>query len=222
MILAGAAHRTLGARWGIAHTQVDNLPFVQLTAITGSGGMTFLVAMGSGLAAAAWSGGVRSLRVDFALFAALLGTSLLYGQLRLSRPSPGAPVPVGAVVSPVTHKEFHAAAAGGVDSVRSLDDKLFRRSARAVDLGARVVVWNEMATLVTVDGESALAARGQAFAAERGVMLVMAYGVIDSLEPLHDTNKYRVSSPERAIWCRSQRWRFVCSLLSECCTRRRW
>jgi apolipoprotein N-acyltransferase len=220
--LAGAAHRKLGTRWGIytfasmavvmswvqytltpgsswgalAHTQVDNLPFVQLAAVTGIGGMTFLVAMGSGLVAAAWSSGVRFLRVDFALFAALLGASLLYGQLRLSNPAPGASVWVGAVVSPVTHQEFHAAAGGGVDVVRSLDDELFRRTARAVDRGASVVVWNEMATLVTVDGESALAARGQAFAKERGIMLVMAYGVFDSLAPLHDTNKYRVYLPD--------------------------
>jgi apolipoprotein N-acyltransferase len=30
-------------------------------------------------------------------------------------------------------------------------------------------------------------------------MLVMAYGVIDSLEPLHDTNKYRMYLPDRTM-----------------------
>jgi apolipoprotein N-acyltransferase len=56
-----------------------------------------------------------------------------------------------------------------------------------------------MATLVTVPGEAALAARGQAFARDRGVMLVMAYGVFDSVNPPHDTNKYRVYLPDGSL-----------------------
>ncbi len=223
--VAGAAHRRLGARWGaytfaasavvlswlqyrftpgsswgaLAYTQVDHLAFVQLAAITGIAGMTFLVAMGSGLVAAVWSSGLRAVRVDLALFGVVLGASLVHGQLRLGHAAPGAPVPIGAVVSPITHTDYRAAATGGVDVVRRFDDELFRRSARAVERGAKVVVWNEMATFVTVSGESALAARGQAFAREHGVMLVMAYGVFDSLRPLHDTNKYRVYLPDGSL-----------------------
>jgi len=223
--VAGAAHRRLGPRWGIytfaamavllgwvqyrftpgsswgalAYTQVDNLPFVQIAAIAGIAGMTFLVAIGSGLAAAAWSSGLRAIRADLAVFGVVLAGALFYGQLRLGHAAPGAPVRIASVVSPVSHKDFHAAAVGGIDVVRPLDDELFRRSALAVDRGAKVVVWNEMATLVTVPGESALAARGQAFARDRGVMLVMAYGVFDSLRPPHDTNKYRVYLPDGSL-----------------------
>jgi len=47
---------TPGSSWGIlAHTQLENLPLVQLAALTGVSGITFLVAFGSGLAAAAWN-----------------------------------------------------------------------------------------------------------------------------------------------------------------------
>ncbi|HEY4617192.1 MAG TPA: hypothetical protein VIH09_03260, partial [Flavobacterium sp.] len=72
MYVAGVAHHRLGARWGaytfasvltvmgwiqysftpgatwgiLAHTQQDNLPLVQLAALTGVGGITFLVALG--------------------------------------------------------------------------------------------------------------------------------------------------------------------------------
>jgi len=179
----------------LAHTQLDNLALVQLTALTGVGGVTFLVALGSGLAAAAWSKGVRTVRADLALFGFLLGSALLYGQLRLGNPVPGASVRVGGVVSPVTHKEFHAAITN-VDTLRELDSELFARSARAADLGARVVVWNEMATLVSEAGESALVSRGQRFARERGVMLLMAYGVVESMHPFHDANKYRIYLPD--------------------------
>src|SRR5262245_10657827 len=74
LTFAGVAQRRLGVRWGVytfasmtvvmgwiqytftpgsswgvlAHTQLDNLPLVQLAALTGIGGLTFLVALGSG------------------------------------------------------------------------------------------------------------------------------------------------------------------------------
>lgn len=219
--VAGVAHRRLGVRWGVysfaamvvvmgwvqysftpgaswgilAHTQADNLPLVQLAALTGVGGITFLVALGSGLAAAVWSSGWRAVRTDLVVFGVLLMSALLYGQLRLAMPAPGATIRVGAVVSPVTHKEFLPAIVN-VDTLRAYDDELFARSERAVALGAQVVVWNEMATLTSVAGEAALVARGQAFARAHGVLMLMAYGVIDSVQPLHDINKYRIYLPD--------------------------
>jgi apolipoprotein N-acyltransferase len=219
--VAGMVHRRLGVRWGIytfasmaaalawiqysftpgsswgalAHTQLENLPLVQLAALTGIGGLTFLVALGSGLAAAAWSRGVRVIRRDLVLFGLLLGISVLYGEMRLARPAIGPSVLVGSVVSPVTHDEFNGAL-GNVDTLRRFDGELFARSARAADHGAKVIVWNELATFVSLASEPAFVARGQAFARERGVMLVMAYGVVESLQPFHDANKYRIYLPD--------------------------
>ena len=224
LALAGAAHRRLGARYGIytfasmavvmgwvqysftegsswgvlAHTQVDNLPLVQVAALTGIGGITFLVALGSGLLAAAWSCGVRAVRTDLIVFGLLLGVALVYGQLRLAQPAPGAPVRIGGVVSPVTAQEFRGAV-GNIDTLRSLDDELFARSGRAADLGAQVVVWNEIATLTSVAGESALVSRGQAFAKVREVLLVMAYGVVNDVGPFHYANKYRIYLPDGTL-----------------------
>ena len=59
-----------------------------------------------------------------------------------------------------------------------------------------VVVWNEMATVVSAAGENTLVSRGQAFARERAVMLLMAYGVVESTHPFHDANKYRIYLPD--------------------------
>lgn len=219
--VASTVHRRLGVRWGIytfasaitalmwiqysftpgsswgalAHTQLENLPLVQLAALTGIGGLTFLVALGSGLAGAAWSSGVRAIRWDLAIFGLLLGISVLYGAARLSRPAPGQSVLVGSVVSPVTRDDFNGALAN-VDTLRRFDGELFARSARAADRGAKVVVWNELATFVSRASEPAFVARGQTFARERGVTLVMAYGVVESLDPFHDTNKYRIYLPD--------------------------
>lgn len=221
LAVAGVAHRRLGARWGaytfaamavvmgwmqysftpssswgiLAHTQLDNLPLIQLAALTGVGGITFLVALGSGLTAAVWSSGLRAVRSDLVVFGVLVISALLYGQLRLANPAPGAMVRVGAVVSPVTHNEF-APAIENVDTLRAFDNELFARSERAAALGAKAVVWGEIATLTSVAGEAALAARGRDFAKERGVLLLMAYGVIDSVHPLHFSNKYRIYLPD--------------------------
>lgn len=221
LAVAGTALRRLGARWGIytfasmvvvmgwvqytftpgsswgvlAHTQLDNLALVQLAALTGVGGITFLVALGSGLAAAAWTSGLKAVRSDLWVFALLVGAAVLYGQVRLARPAPGTVVRVGGVVSPVTHREYRGALVN-VDTLRSLDRELFARSERAADLGARAVVWNEIATLVSGEGEAALAARGRAFAERRGVLLLMAYGVVRSTRPFQYTNKYRIYLPD--------------------------
>ena len=221
LTFAGLAHRRLGTRtgvytfaamavvmgwvqysftpdssWGIlADTQLDNLPLVQLASLTGVGGITFLVALGSGLTAAVWSSGLHTVRTDVAVFAVLLLSALIYGQLRLGDTSPGAVVRIGGVVSPVTHKEFRAAIKD-VGTLRVLDDELFARSAEAVDLGAKVVLWNEIATLTSVEGEAELASHGQNFARDKRVLLLMAYGVIDSVQPLHYANKYRIYLPD--------------------------
>lgn len=219
--LAGVAHRRLGARWGIyafacgvvalswvqysfteggswgvlAHTQLDNLPLVQLAAVTGLGGLTFLVAMPSALAAAAWSSGWRTVRADAVVFLLLLGGALVYGQIRLGRPAPSHSLRMAGIVTPVTHREFHAAVAD-IGTLRAYDQALFDRTGQAADLGAKVVVWPEVATLVGPADEAALVSRGRDLAMERGVLLVMAYGVVESMTPFHFANKYRIYLPD--------------------------
>jgi len=190
---------TPGSSWGVlAHTQLDDLPLVQLAALTGVGGVTFLVALGSGLAAAAWTSGVRSVRRDLAVFGVALAGALVYGQLRLSTPAPGPLVRVGEVITPVTHREFYTAFEN-IDTLRPFDDELFARTERAADLGAEVVVWPEIATLVMLQDEGRLAERGRALAKERGVLFVMAYGAVESLHPFHYINKYRLYLPDGTL-----------------------
>jgi len=224
---ASLAHRRLGARWGaytfasmatalgwvqytftpasswgaLAHTQLENLPLVQVAALTGIGGVTFLVALGSGLAAAVWRSGVKVMRTDLVIFGVLLGSALVYGQLRLGHAAPGEPMRIAGLTSPVTHTEFRAAYQN-VDTLRALDDELFARSARAVDLGARIIVWPEIATLMTRATEPAVVARGEEFARTRSVALLMAYGVFETAHPNRTSlyvNKYRFYGPDGTL-----------------------
>ena len=190
---------TPGSSWGVlAHTQAENLPLIQVAALTGIGGITFLVALGSALAAATWTYGARAVRTDLTVFGLLVGSALIYGQLRLGHPVPGSTVRIGSVVSPVTHREFRAAH-DDLGTLRGLDDELFARSTRAANRGAQIVVWNEMATVVSVADEGPLTARGRAFARDRNVLLLMAYGVATSLRPFHNVNKYRIYLPDGTL-----------------------
>ena len=219
--IAGMAHRRLGARWGayafasvltvmgwiqysftpmaswgvLAHTQQDNLPLIQLGALTGLGGISFLVALGSGLAAAAWSSGIKAVRKDIIFFVLILICSLLYGQLRLSNTAPGKMIRVAGVISPVTHNEFQNAYKNA-DTLRPLDNELFARTEKAAELGAKVVVWNEVATVVTTPGEEALVSRGRELAMKQNILLCMAYGVVVSTHPFYYANKYRIYLPD--------------------------
>jgi apolipoprotein N-acyltransferase len=220
--IAGAAHRRLGPRWGIysfaamtaalgwvkysltpgsswgslAHTQVDHPRLLQLAALTGLGGITFVVALGSSMAAAAASSGSRSIRKDLLGFAVVLGAILLYGEIRLASPAPGPLIRVGGVISPVTFREF-SAARKDLESLRQYDAELFARTERAAELGATVLVWNENATLVTPESEAALVDRGRALARRRGVLLLMAYGVVTEKSP--PVNKYRIYLPDGTV-----------------------
>jgi hypothetical protein len=152
---AGAAHRGLGARWG-----------------------------------------VYTFAADRVVLALMLGAALLHGQWRLGSQSEGTAPTIGGGLSPLTHDDFHAAANAGLQVLRSRNDQLFARSMRAAALGACVVVSNEVATITDQAGEAALAARGQGLAAERRVALMMGCSVIESMQPLFHTNRYRLCLPD--------------------------
>ncbi|MDH4183464.1 MAG: hypothetical protein OEV92_04525 [Nitrospinota bacterium] len=176
--------------WGAAGvTQVDNLPLVQLTAIAGLPALSFLVALGSSVTAAVARQGFGPVKAHVALFAALFLSAQGYGQWRLAQDAPGKTIRVGAVASPLPVARFREVI-NDTSIARAWDDELFARTALAADLGARVVVWNEAATLLSRDDEAALVERGRKLAQERGIDIVMAIGTLLKKEPLSWDNKY--------------------------------
>jgi len=211
---AGAAYRRLGPRWGIylypaavvvfewifhtftplsawgsmVFTQSQSLSLMQATTVFGITGVSFLVALGSSLAAAVLGGGWKARRADVAVFLALFIAAHIYGELRLLRNAPGGPVLMAAVASPVPAEETaRYIAAPGLG--RQADATLFERTRMAAGRGARVVVWNEAATFLERPDEASLVKKGQAVAQEEGIDLIMAYGVLVSRQPPRFENK---------------------------------
>jgi len=172
--------------WGSgASTQPDNLALLQLTSLLGVAAIGALMAWVAALIAAA----LAVPNVPWRRHGALLGLVLVavasFGSWRLSQPGVGPTVRVAAVVTDM------GLSPDGLPTPQELEaniDLLFDRSALAAEQGARVIVWNEGASIVERSDEPALLARAGAFARERGVDLVLAYIVPTSHDPFRFEN----------------------------------
>jgi apolipoprotein N-acyltransferase len=175
--------------WGAtANTQVDDLRLLQLASLVGVSGIGFLMAwVASAIALVIATAERRRFRVDLFAMLAALAAVYGFGSLRLHREQPGDTVNVAGIVA-----DLGPTPAGlpGGEAVARNTDELFARSEQAADRGARLVVWNEAATVVQPAEESTFVKRGVEFATRRDVDLVLAYIVPLSATPFRMENKY--------------------------------
>jgi apolipoprotein N-acyltransferase len=167
--------------WGsLAYSQSDQLPILQIASLFGTAGLLFLVSLVPSTLAVAIAYG-RSLRhgfVAYAITALLLGSSLLYGYLRLQQPISGVETAFGLVSidDPI-----------GVRASSSYATKIFgeydRRVAELAAQGAQVVVLPEKIAFVT---PAMVAERQQHFSALAGqnrVWLEVGMGIVGGDHP---------------------------------------
>jgi apolipoprotein N-acyltransferase len=179
---------TAAGTWGIgANTQIDQLPVLQLASVLGASSIGFLLA---------WTASLVALLLatprprGFTRDAALLGAAFLvvqvHGVWRLNAIE-GRTVAVAGVVADLgpTPEGLPGDAA-----IAANTEALFARSEQAAARGARIVVWNEAATVVRKEDEAAFVERGARVARARGVDLVLGYMVPLSTRPLRFENRY--------------------------------
>jgi apolipoprotein N-acyltransferase len=174
--------------WGAsAYTQLENLPLMQTLALFGLSGIAALMA-----AVAAWTAAFigaekpRTLLEAGAVIAALILASHIYGSIRLFAKPDTHTVTVAGVLTDV-----HPSPAGFPDkkTIARGTEQLFSRSKRAIERGAKLVVWNEGATVVEGKDEAAFIERAQELAKQGQADLVLAYIVpIDGMKRFQ--NKY--------------------------------
>ena len=184
-----------GGTWGsIAYSQYGNLPLMQLAALTGLGGISFLVAWFAPVANAAWERGLAWPAVQRIVlpYAAILVAVTAGGALRVAlAPRPARPLRTAVVSFPtdffvpgeVTRfQEGHLDASEG----SPLSGKLARLHAFFLDgterearAGARLVAWPETNLLVTRADEPAFLERARRLAAERRVAIAMGMGTVE-------------------------------------------
>jgi apolipoprotein N-acyltransferase len=183
---------TPGGHWAsAAANHWDDLPLMQVAALGGLG----LVGLVAGYPAGAIASlllapaGRRPWRAA-AFAAAAVATAHAWGTLRLDRQDLGPTVLVAAVTvdfpSPLRSME----------DLRGNVETLFARTELAADRGARLVAWNEVATLLDPGELPALERRASDVARRRGIDLVAAFGVVLSREPFRFDNVVRWYGPD--------------------------
>lgn len=174
------------------YSQAGLLPLVQIVAVTGLWGLTFLIAWFASVANAVWEqrGLGRAARGPVLGFCAALLAVLGFGVVHLVSPLPTAPAVRVATIAPV--EDLFATISDlnpgtlmpGTPTQRAdagaqfapIADDLFRRSAQAAQDGARIIAWGETAAPVLEEDVPTLLARAAALARQQGIYLQL--GVI--------------------------------------------
>ncbi|MFN8488928.1 MAG: nitrilase-related carbon-nitrogen hydrolase [Caldilineaceae bacterium] len=179
--------------WGsVAYTQYGNLPLMQLAAVTGIWGITFLIAWFAAVVNWAWDNAFiwASIRTEVLVYAAVWSLVMLLGGFRLAfAPDPptvrvaGIGLPEGVLEM---SERMHTYDPALPDSERRqvsqrlmpLQTRLLAESQREAQAGAKIVVWHETAAPVFLEDEPALIERGQQLVREEGIYLLMGLGTI--------------------------------------------
>lgn len=174
--------------WGTAaSSQTTNLTLLQLVSITGITGITAVMALVSGLCALIVQKRFTRPKQGIIVVSATVSVVSIFGQWRLNQTQDPTRVKAASITTDL-HLEGNSFP--DAKSVSMGTGQLFERSKQAADEGARLIVWNEGATLVFPDQESALINRATAFSVENGVDLVIAYLVVLDENSFRYDNKY--------------------------------
>jgi apolipoprotein N-acyltransferase len=170
------------------------LTLIQLASLTGTAGITFLIAWFASIVAWMARPGLetgRRVRAAGA-FAIVILVVIVFGQLRLAGGDTGGsvrtaslvpsrpllddlerslgPVRGGAELSESDMRAIQAAAT-------RLNNDLLRRTRREAQAGAKLIAWSETAGRVLASEEEKLVAYASRLAAEEGIVLMLALGV---------------------------------------------
>ena len=187
----------LGTIISPAVTQFELTSLIQLTAVTGIWGLTFLMGWAAATVNLVWENGfeLRKVARPAAVFALALLAILLGGAARLALARPAAPtVRVGGVTVPHVRDYWSEiidlatprdVAHQFETEIAALNDQLFSGSEEVVAGGAQIVFWSEGNGVVYEEDEAAFLQRAQEFARKHQVyfapaLLVLHYGQTSS------------------------------------------
>jgi len=206
----GALSSPHGTFGDIGYTQMDALPLIQVVAVTGIWGLTFLIAWFAATFELAWSRGFAwsAMRAPVLTFVAILTLVIVAGTLRLvlaptDRPSVRAatlnrPADLFAPGEMTRITEGRVTAADHADlaaKVAKLQDWFLDGSRREARAGTRLIVFPEGNLLVFKTDEGAFLERASRLARDEHVYLAMGMGTIHLGEKLPFENKLVLIDP---------------------------
>jgi apolipoprotein N-acyltransferase len=183
----------IGSGGAVAYSQYGNLPLMQLAALTGVWGVSFLVAWFAPVAndlwehAAAW----RAAWPRLGLYAGVLMAVLLFGSARLAFVPSGTPtVRVAALAA--DKALWHSLTLGAIDVAQGtattrqqargeyqpIWQELMARTRTQARAGAQIVAWSEAAVFVLKEDEAAWLDEARALAQAEGIYLQLALVVV--------------------------------------------
>ena len=200
--------------WGVlGYSQYGNLPVMQLAAVTGIYGISFLVAWLGSWANWAWERGFRWGRIRWGTmaFGSVLAAVYLGGSARLRWAGSAPTQRVAAIAGnagwiflnqsvqdrfwsgqALSPEELAPTRAG----LAAQTERLLQRSERAAQAGARLVLWSETVTAVLRADEPAMLARAAETARRNQIYLGVAYARFDpGISRLHQ-NKLVLIGPD--------------------------
>ena len=180
--------------WGsLAYSQGDILPILQITSLFGAAGLLFLIALvPSALAVEiAYGRALRHCWIAYAITALLLGSSIIYGYVRLRSPVSGAETTFG-IVSIDDPIGLKASAAYAVNILQEYD----RRVAELAAQGAHVIVLPEKIAMLTPQSAVQWQQHFSDVARQNHVWLEVSVGIDDGKNP---TNWAWLFTPEGAL-----------------------
>ena len=175
-----AVTNPFGSWASLAYTQHDFLPLLQLLALTGMWGLTFLMAWLAPVVNWAWAQDFAWPRVRSGLltYGGILALVLLVGGGRMALFPPQADtLQVTSLTQPVDHfkflqmnmEELRAAR----DQLQELGKGLLQQSRQQAQAGADVIIWQEAATIVLQEDEASFIEKARALAQEEKVYLLL-------------------------------------------------
>ncbi|GHO50563.1 nitrilase-related carbon-nitrogen hydrolase [Ktedonospora formicarum] len=209
-----------GSVLSLAYTQHDNVPLLQLLAITGTYGISFLMAWFASVGNFIWErdfswSRVRTIAVFYSCVLILV---LLGGSVRLTFFAPSATTIRVAGISPafsvrktewrkiiqimqkeqLSDTDFSALHS----SIAAINEPLLLQSQREAQAGAKIVVWPESAAATLAEEEAGLLERGKALAKQEGMYLEIGYVVLHYQHSLQITqNRTALFDPQgRVNW----------------------
>ena len=167
----------------LAYTQYGNLPLMQLASITGIWGIVFLVTWLASVINWVWESGffhiqcVRAVRI----YGTIIFLVLLLGGVRLALLAPeDSTVRIASITrSPDYSSRLHDAVYLRDKQAVSIRerDHLLELSARAAQLGAKIIFWQEYA-VAYIDDENAFVEPGRELARKENIYLGMAFSTV--------------------------------------------
>lgn len=201
-----------GYFFSLGSTQYGDLPLLQIAAVTGIYGVSFLVAWVASVSNWIWQQHFSwpRIRVTAIISLGILALVLVSGSIRLLAFPPSSPTVrvAGVSVPKATYQQAMQRIASQAHPDRtflhatytSVENALLDVTQREAQAGAKIVSWPEIEVSTLPEDEAALVARGQALADQEHIYLEMAYRVV-ALDgtPLHN-RAVLIDAQGQVVW----------------------